>query len=92
MVWGSKSVVPKDIPEFQKCFNCNDVGEFKKYVGCILNQDKQSIKFTQPVLLQSFSDGFDISNKQPCTPAEAGSVLAPGKEQNKVGRKRHTYF
>ena len=85
-------MVPKENTEFQKRFNCDDVGEVKEYVGCKLNWDEQSIKFTQPVLLQSFSDEFEISDKQPRTPSEAGSVLAPGNEGNKVGIKRHTYF
>ena len=58
MVWGPKEVVPKDNKEFMKRFECDDVGEVKEYFGCKLekNEEERSFKFTQPVLLQSFSD------------------------------------
>jgi hypothetical protein len=40
---------------------CDDGGELTEYVGCKLDWDKQkgTLKFTQPVLLQSFKDEFD---------------------------------
>ena len=94
MVWGPKEIVSKENEEFLKRFDCDDVGDVKEYVGCKLERDdeERSFKFTQPVLLQSFEDEFDTTEKKPKTPAEAGTVLHSGSDTNKVGSKRHTYF
>ena len=66
----------------------------REYVGCKVEQNKNdgSIKFTQPVLLQSYKDEFELSNKKPLTPAEAGSVLMKAAKNDAVGKKQHTYF
>ena len=59
-------------------FECDEVGELKEYVGCKIdwNKEEKWMKLTQPVLLQSFSDEFDIEGgKNPVTPAEAGLIL-----------------
>ena len=43
---------------------CKECGELDEYVGCrITRPDKHSLKFTQPVLLQSFEDEFGLSKK-----------------------------
>ena len=49
--------------EFLKHFDCDDIGEFTEYVGCKIDRNKHSIKFTQPVLLQSFKDKFELPNE-----------------------------
>jgi hypothetical protein len=52
-----------------------------EYVGCKItrNLDEPSLRMTQPVLLQSFEDEFDLSQMgKPGTPAPAGSVLSKG--------------
>jgi hypothetical protein len=43
-------------------FDCNEVGELIKCVGCKADIDKEerSCLLTQPVLLQSFEDKFDL--------------------------------
>lgn len=94
MVWGPKEVVPKENEEFMSRFDCDDVGEVREYVRCKIekNEKERSFKFTQPVLLQSFKDEFDTTNKSPTTPAEAGSILIQSEKGNKVGKERHTYF
>ena len=94
MCWGAKSVVMKENEEFMRRFNCDDVGEVREYVGCKIDRDWKngSMKFTQPVMLQSFKDEFETSDRKPNTPAEAGTVLAKSSESAKVGSKRHTYF
>ena len=60
-------------------FDCNDVRELTKYVGCKINRNKNSIKFTQPVLLQSFEDEFEFAGSKVKVQAEAGSVLVRNK-------------
>jgi len=51
------------------------VGELHEYVGCKIVRSEKSIRFTQPVLLQSFEDEFQCNEGKVMTPAEAGSVL-----------------
>ena len=53
---------PDDVKEskdaFMKIFACDDIGELKEYVGCKIHQTENSIKFTQPVLLQVIKMNF----------------------------------
>jgi hypothetical protein len=32
-----------------------------EYVGCKIDKGEDFVKFTQPVLLQSYEDGFDLN-------------------------------
>ena len=49
---------PDDVKEnkeaFMHLFECDDIGEFKEYVGCKIERTNHTIKFTQPVLQQSY--------------------------------------
>jgi hypothetical protein len=61
-------------------FDCDIIGNMNEYVGCKLEQNKEKrwIKFTQPVLLQSYTDEFNLPDElQPTTPAEGGPILVP---------------
>ena len=78
---------PEDVEEskneFMKIFKCDDVGEFKEYVGCKITQVEGMIKITQPVLLQSYEDEFKLPNRKFGTPAVIGQVMGqvePGEE------------
>ena len=61
-------------------FDCDDIGEMFEYVGCKVDRDyaNRTVKFTQPVMVQSFRDEFDIEEdamkRPPATPAEPGSA------------------
>ena len=58
-----------------------------KYVGCKLerNKEQQWIRFTQPVLLQSYTDEFSIpADVEPTIPAEDGQILVLCKRVNGV--------
>ena len=63
MCWGPPKEVPRENEEFMQRFDCDDVGNVKEYVGCKIDQDEKSnsIKFTQPVMLQSLT----TNSKQP---------------------------
>jgi hypothetical protein len=64
-----------------KIFHCKDVGIMNEYVGCKITRDLEepSLRMTQPVLLQSVKDEFDLSQMgKPGIPAPAGSVLSKG--------------
>jgi hypothetical protein len=45
-------------------FKCDNVGVMTEFIGCKVERNNDSIKLTQPVLLQSFVDEFDLSNVQ----------------------------
>eukprot|EP00957_Ditylum_brightwellii_P006125 463499-Ditylum_brightwellii.AAC.1 len=40
-----------------------------------MNKKDKSFTFTQLVLIQSFNDEFELSNKHPKLPAESGTTL-----------------
>ena len=76
---GKRSNVLKAKDELMTHFECEDVGELKEYVGCKIeyDPDKRKLKMTQPVLLQSLQDEFDLPGGEiPATPAIPGSVLS----------------
>lgn len=59
-------------------FKCDDLGSLEEYLGCKIeyNREDGSMKITQPVLLQSFKDEFDLpEGPVPRTPAAPGSIL-----------------
>jgi hypothetical protein len=63
-------------------FECDDFGEASEYVGCKIVRDKNSIKLSQPLLLQSFQDEFDLTEiRPPRTPAVPGSTLHKGNDE-----------
>jgi len=86
-----------DVEESQKemnqLFECDDIGDMEEYVGCKINKSEGSIKFTQPVMLQSFKDDFDLENqREAITPAEPGSTLPKVPEDAKLDEMEQTYF
>lgn len=74
---GKPDVVHKAKIEMMKQFDCEDVGPLQEYIGCKLEIDKEKrrAKITQPVLLQSLSDEFDLPTNQVLIPATAGTIL-----------------
>ena len=76
-------------------FDCTEQGEVKEYAGCKIEHNKSegSIKFTQPIIIQSFEDQFETNEeKRRVTPAEPGTVLVPTNEGEGVGPKLHKYY
>ena len=79
---GPKNRVLLAKKEMMDRFDCDEIGNMDEYVGCKLERDyeKRTMKFTQPVLLQSFDDEFELPDgKAPVTPAPAGDTLMKGK-------------
>eukprot|EP00957_Ditylum_brightwellii_P069496 5277404-Ditylum_brightwellii.AAC.1 len=66
-----------------------------KYVGCKVEQDcaARTIKMTQPVLLQSYSNKFELGKHghTPTTPAELGTVLSKG-EGIQLDKAKHSRY
>ena len=65
-----------------------------EYVGCKVNIDRErvSMHITQPVLLQSFEDEFDLPTKTTETPAEPGKVLQPSDEGDVLEDDKHNKY
>ena len=61
--------------KLQEYLDCDDLGEMNKYVGCYVDQNGKMFKFTQPVLLQSFVDKFDLTNCTFGVPMSENTVL-----------------
>ena len=85
--FGPKIDVLQNKEEFKQEFECDDVGWMEEYVGCKVNVDREKkvMKITQPVLLQSFVDEFELPDKSYDTPAEPRQVLDPANEGDVLG-------
>jgi hypothetical protein len=68
----------------QRKFDCDDLGDMTEY---------NSMKLTEPVLMQIFEDEFDLLNaKSYITPGEPGKTLYSGKHEELVDATRQTKF
>jgi hypothetical protein len=66
-------------------FDCDKVGNMEEYVGCKLkrNYKDRSMKLTQPAMLQSFNDEFELPvGPVPNTPAMPGNALVHAKPED----------
>jgi hypothetical protein len=84
---GKKEAVKKAKEQMMSRLDCDEVGELKEYVGCKVDIDveEQSVTLTQPVLLQSIVDQFELPEGVFLrTPAVAGDVLVRGEVQEQV--------
>jgi hypothetical protein len=78
LICGEKASVIHAKEEMKKQFDWDEVGELTEYVGCKVDHNKEEgwIKLTQPDLMQSYVDEFDLPEGEvPRTPATTGSVL-----------------
>ena len=74
-------------------FDCEECGELDKYGGCkIIRLGKQALKITKPVIIQCFSDEFDLPNCECPTPARMGNVLTKANESDLLSPKYHTKY
>ena len=88
------TLLKEEKEEMMKRFDCSDIGETDEYVGCKCEKTNESIKFTQPVLIQSYQDEFELplNEQAPKTPAEPGSVLEAGLEQDVLNKKKQYIY
>jgi hypothetical protein len=82
--------------DLKRHFTLDEQGEFVEYIGCKIERSLRDrwMKLTQPVLIQSFSDEFDLPREEPTLPAKAGEVLscedgAPTIYRSGVGKILH---
>jgi hypothetical protein len=62
-------------------FDFKDCGDIKEYMGCKIVRTKKILKFTQPVLIQSYNDKFELPKKSYGMPASGGLVFVAGKKE-----------
>ena len=91
---GNKDEVLKGHQHIKKYFDLDKIGELNKYVGCKIEYQREKgwMKMTQPVLIQSLDDEFNLEEivGECATPAAPGSTL---EETDQVlEEKRHTNY
>jgi hypothetical protein len=94
-VAGKKDGVYKAKAAMMEGFDCDNIGELKEYIGCKIDYNKKegSMKITQPVMIQSFEDKFNLpEGKAANTPALPGSVLTAGQERDQVAPEEQSTY
>ena len=59
---------------------------------CKIDCENRPLNFTQPVMVQSFKDEFDMTNRVQITTIYPGTKLVKAEEYGKVSQNRTTYF
>ena len=90
---GDKKEVTKGREALKQHFDLDEIGELKEYVGCKIlhNREKRYMVLTQLVLIQSFSDEFELPKEKFNTPAAPGSVLM-GDDSELLDKKMHHMY
>eukprot|EP00957_Ditylum_brightwellii_P157738 12006003-Ditylum_brightwellii.AAC.1 len=75
LIAGPQDYVKQEKQKMMDMFKCDELGTMDEYVGCKVEQDLkgQSMKITQPVLLQSYADEFEM-DKHGKNSQDAGRV------------------
>jgi hypothetical protein len=93
LVAGDKRTVEAAKEQMKSRFECYDLGELNESVGCKIDRNEDSVKFTQPVLIQSYEDEFDLNKtRQVFTHAEQGKVLMKCDKGTELGGKEQTKY
>jgi hypothetical protein len=69
LIIGSKKAVKKTKKDIMERLDCKDCGDIEEYVGCKIVRTKHLLKFTQPVLMQTYNDKFELPKKSYKMPA-----------------------
>jgi hypothetical protein len=81
LVIGKEDTVAKESAKLMSLFECEDIGPMEEYVRSKVKINGGTMKFKQPVLLQSFVDEFGVDAKIKVNlPAVPGHVLAKGED------------
>jgi hypothetical protein len=96
LVVGTKEAVAIAKKQLTSKFDCNEIGNMDKYVGCKVdrNFDNNSIKLTQPEMLQSFVDKFPmcLEGRASYTPATPGEHLVKGDDSINVSKAMQAHY
>ena len=99
LVGGPKEEVEAVIAEFTTRFTCTREG-FQEHIGCKMdyNQVKRELKITQPVMIQTLKDEFELDSipeaaaRGYTTPASPGSTLQVVEAEFHVPPHRQSYL
>jgi hypothetical protein len=69
---------PKNTKPVNAEIDCKDCGDLEEYMECKIERTANSLKFTQPVPIQSYSNKFGLPTRIYKTPMQARSVLVAG--------------
>ena len=77
---GNKTDVFEGREKLKEYFSLDEVGEVSEYVGCKTEHNKEAgyLQMTQPVLIQSFRDEFELPEFNYKTPAAPQETLVEG--------------
>ena len=80
---GPKTEVLKAKAHLSEFFDTDEGGPLKEYIGMKVDIDRAtgSLKLTQPVMIQSFMDEFDLPGEIPPNPAPQGEILKKGEDE-----------
>ena len=92
LIIGCKEGVKATKASLMARFDCEDCGELDEYVGCLIERVGNSLKFKQLVLLQSFTDEFNLPEATFSTPARAGNVLTKCKPEDALSPVMQTKY
>ena len=82
----SKENVANIKQELIEWFNCEDCGEFDKFLSKITKLGNGTMKITQPVLIQKFEDKFEVPIQTMKTPGRARDILTRGDQNAQCGK------
>ena len=94
-VCGNKANVLPEVAKMKTKFKCDDGGPINEYIGCKVDYkpDEHMMKLTQPVLLQSFTDEFEIDSVQAYKqPAAPNTVLKMEEEEPQVSDEEKSLY
>jgi hypothetical protein len=95
LVAGQTEAVRKAKKKMTDRFDCDIIGNMNEYVGCKIERNTIEgwIRFTQPVLLQSYTDEFNLPEEtKPTTPADDGQILVPCEPSDGVKETEQTSY
>lgn len=93
LVCGHKESALEANGQLMDRFDCSEVGELKEYIGCKVERTENYIHQTQPVLMQSFVDEFDLlEGNAPPTPAAPGKILRATDENGWMDARMQSVF
>ena len=84
MIIGNRADVLTAKKEFTDVFECEDDSEMKEYINCKITQTNDSMVITQPVLVQSLKNEFELSRSNPVLPLSAGLVYQKGNQDELI--------
>jgi len=95
MVIAPPNIVDREKDMMKNHFECDDLGNMTEYIGCKIERSNTSraIKITQPVLVQSLKDEFDLPDGvPPTTPAKPGTTITKQPEEEPLNAEKHTNY